>query len=363
MISIQEMCARIAIVTHEGLAGVIKKNYSKKVLYLIVLITFSAVILNIGADISAIGAVSNLLVPQISAVFFSIMFTIILALALIKFKYRRIASILKWLCLALLAYFVVPFLIKENWQKVLTSTLIPSIQFNSSFLLILVALLGTTISPYLFFWQASSEAEERRHSKKEFMVNKKVIRDMRFDVDIGMLFSNIVMFFIILTAGTVLFSAGITNITTVQQAAIALKPLAGNASYLLFALGVIGAGLLAIPVLAGSLSYIYAEILDSKEGLDMKFNQARGFYLVLLIALGIGLLINFIGISPITMLIYSAVLYGLIAPILILLILHISNNRKILDQFVNSKLSNALGIITFIVMAVAAILYLYLLLV
>ena len=183
---------------------------------------------------------------------------------------------------------------------------------------------------------------------------------MGFDVDTGIILSNIIMFFVILTAGTVLFNAGITQISTVQQAASALKPLAGNASYLLFAIGIIGSGLIAIPVLAGSLSYIYAEIRESGAGLDKKFHQARGFYLVLIIALAIGLVINFIGISPIKMLIYSAVLYGLTAPILILLILHISNNKSILGKYVNGRLSNLFGILTFIIMATVAIAYLYL---
>jgi NRAMP (natural resistance-associated macrophage protein)-like metal ion transporter len=360
MMAIQEMCARIAVVTHKGLAGVIKENYSKTILYLIILITFPAVILNIGADISAIGAVSNLLLPGVSAAIFSVIFTILLAVALIKLPYKKIASILKWLCLALLAYFIVPFLLNPNWQKVIISTLIPTISLNKEFLLILVALLGTTISPYLFFWQASSEAEHRRQRKKEMIVNKRVIRDVGFDVDIGMLFSNVVMFFIILTAGTVLFNANITQINTVAQAAAALQPLAGNESYLLFTLGVIGAGLLAIPVLAGSLSYMYAEITGSKEGLDKKFREAKGFYTVLIIALLIGLIINFIGISPIKMLIYSAVLYGLISPVLILLILHISNKKSILGSYKNGKLSNFLGIITFIVMLVVAVAFLYL---
>jgi Mn2+/Fe2+ NRAMP family transporter len=360
MMAVQEMCARIAIVTRSGLANVIKRNYSKKVLYLVVLLTFPAVILNIGADISAMGAVSNLLLPRIPSAIFSVIFTALLALILIKFSYKKIASLLKWLCLTLLAYFIVPFLVRQDWQKVIASTLIPTIVLDKTFMLILVALLGTTISPYLFFWQASSEAEGRRTSKKEFMVNKKTIKEMGFDVDTGMLFSNVIMFFIILTTGTVLFSAGITQINTVDQAASALRPLAGNASYLLFALGVIGSGLIAIPVLAGSLSYIYAEIRESEEGLNKKFHQAKGFYMVLVISLLIGLIINFLGLSPIQMLIYSAVLYGLITPVLILLILHISNSKQILGKYVNGKLSNILGIIAFIIMAAIAIAYLYL---
>ena len=360
MIAIQEMCARIGLVTNQGLAGVIKRDYPKPVLYLIILVTFPAVILNIGADISAIGAVSNLLLPQIPTTLFSVIFTVLLTVALIKFPYKRIAKILKWLCIFMLSYFIVPFLVNPNWQKIIINTLIPSIHLNTNFILIIVALFGTTISPYLFFWQASTEAEERRHSSKQLIVNKKVIRNMGIDTDVGMIFSNLIMFFIILTAGTVLFTANITQIDTVQQAASALEPLAGNASYLLFSLGIIGSGLIAIPALAGSLSYIYAEIRESDDGLDKKFHEAKGFYMVLIIALFVGLVINFVGISPIKMLIYSAVLYGLTAPVLILLILHISNNKSILGKYVNGKLSNILGILVFIIMAAVAIAYLYL---
>jgi len=359
MISIQEMCARIGVVTKQGLASVIKNNYSKPILYLIMLISFPAVIFNIGADIAAIGAVSNLLVPQVPAALFSIVFTILLVVALIEFSYKKISSILKWLCLALFSYFVVPFLIRVNWQSVIYHTVIPTISLNQSFILIIVALLGTTISPYLFFWQASSEAEVMNQPKKQIVVNKKIISNMEFDVDIGMLFSNFIMFFIILTAGTILFNAGITQINTVQQAATALKPLAGNYAYLLFSIGVIGAALIAIPVLGGSLAYMYAEIRGSGGGLDKKFHEARGFYLILIISLAIGVLLNFIGISPIKMLIYSAVLYGLTAPVLILLILHICNNKSILGKYVNGKLSNVVGIITFIIMTAAAVGFIY----
>jgi len=266
---------------------------------------------------------------------------------------------MKWLCLAFFAYFVVPFLVGQNWQYVITNLIIPTISLNKDFILILVAILGTTISPYLFFWQTSSEVEEMHHSKS-LVVNKRIISDMKIDVDMGMLFSNVIMFFIILTTGTVLFNAHITQINTVDQAALALRPLAGNAAYLLFALGVLGSAFIAIPVLAGSLSYMYAEALGSGAGLDKKFHEAKSFYMVLIISLAVGLLMNLVGLSPIKMLIYSAVLYGLIAPILILLILHICNNRSILAKYVNGRLSNALGIITFIVMAAVAVLFLYL---
>ncbi len=291
MISIQEMCARIGIVTRQGLTRVIRDNYPKPVLYAVMLISFTAVIFNIGADISAVGAVSNLLVPQIPTIAFCLAFTCLLALILVRFSYRKLSSLMKWLCLAFFAYFIVPFLVGQNWQYVITNLLIPSITLNKDFILILVAILGTTISPYLFFWQASSEVEEREHSKS-LVVNKRIMDDMEIDVDLGMLFSNVIMFFIILTTGTVLFNAHITQINTVSQAAQALRPLAGNAAYLLFALGIFGSAFIAIPVLAGSLSYMYAEALGTGVSLDRKFHEAKSFYMVLIVSLAVGLLIG-----------------------------------------------------------------------
>ena len=191
------------------------------------------------------------------------------------------------------------------------------------------------------------------------MVNKKIISEMKKDVDIGMLFSNIVMFFIILTTGTVLFNAGIHKIDTVEQAAEALKPLAGNSAYILFAAGVIGTGLLAIPVLSGSLSHIFCETFGWKEGLDNKFNEARPFYTIIAISLLLGLSLSYIGISPVKALLYSAILYGLTAPVLIAIILHICNNKKVMGQFTNSKKSNFFGIAALILMSFAAIALIY----
>ncbi len=224
----------------------------------------------------------------------------------------------------------------------------------------LVGILGTTISPYLFFWQASMEVEEMKHKKKHLLVNKKIIHDMQQDVDFGMSFSGIVMFFIILTTGTVLFNAGIHQINTVEEAALALKPLAGNFAYLLFAIGVIGTGLLAIPVLSGSLSYMITETFGWEQGLDKKFHEAKAFYIIIAISLLLGLSLNYVGISPIKALIYTAILYGITAPVLIAIILHISNNKKIMGTFTNSKSSNILGFSALLIMTAAALLLLYL---
>jgi NRAMP (natural resistance-associated macrophage protein)-like metal ion transporter len=359
MASIQEMCARIGLVTSQGLAGTLKTNYSKPVLYLMLLFSFPAIVMNIGADIAGMGAVGNLLFPSIKATYFSIGFTITLLSLIIYLPYQKIASVLKYLCLVLLVYLIVPFLYKQDWVKVLKATFIPTIRFDKDFISILVAILGTTISPYLFFWQATMEVEDKKKMKKDLVVNKRIINEMRKDVDFGMLFSNLVMFFIILTTGSVLFNGGIHQIDTVEQAAQALKPLAGNAAYLLFAVGVIGTGLLAIPVLSGSLSYIVTESFGWKEGLDKKFPKAKAFYLIIAISLILGLSLNYIGVSPIKALIYSAILYGLTAPVLIVLILHISNNKKIMGKNTNGIISNILGFAALGLMTIAGVILIY----
>ena len=359
MASIQEMCARIGLVTLSGLAGTLKKNYSRPVLYLMLVFSFPAIVMNIGADIAGMGAVGNLLFPAIKAAYFSIAFTIILLVLIIYLPYHKIAAVLKYLCMVLLVYLIVPFLYKQDWVAVLKATCIPTIQFDKDFISILVAILGTTISPYLFFWQATMEVEERKNKKTHLVVKKRAMQDMQHDVDFGMLFSNLTMFFIILTTGTVLFNGGIHRIETVEQAAQALKPLAGQAAYLLFAIGVIGTGFLAIPVLSGSLSYIITETFGWKEGLDKTFHEAKAFYVIIAISLLLGLSMNVLGISPVKALIYSAILYGLTAPVLIAIILHISNNKKILGKYTNGTTSNILGFATLVLMTAAAVILVY----
>jgi len=359
MASVQEMCARIGMVTEVGLTANLKKQYPKSILYLMAAFSFPAIILNIGADIQGMGAVANLLVPIIPTFAFSIIFTGLLIFSIVRYPYQKLAFVLKWLCLSLLLYIVIPFLVHANWTQVLKSTFIPTIHFNKNFFEILVAILGTTISPYLFFWQATMEAEDISHSRKIIIVNKRILDNMKIDVDFGMLFSNLVMFFIILTTGAVLFKAGIRQINTVGEAAKALEPLTGKLTYLLFAIGVIGTGFLAIPVLAGSLSYILAETFNWKQGLDKKFHEARGFYITLIISLIVGLSLDFLRISPIQALIYTAVLYGLTAPVMIAIIMHIGNNKKVMGKFTNSIWSNILGTITLILMSAAAIALIY----
>jgi len=371
MAAIQEMCARIGIVAGKGLTATIKEHYPKWVLYVLLFLSVPAIVFNIGADISAVGAVLHLLIPIVPIWFFSSAFVLVLIIFLIHFSYTKIASVLKFLCLSLLLYFIVPFLVHQDWANVLKQAVTPTISFSKVFFASLVAILGTTISPYLFFWQTSMSLEDHLHKyggekekkeneknekmKKVIMVHKKEITSMRWDVDIGMIFSNVVMFFIILTAGTVLYSAGIQNIQTVEEAALALIPLAGNASYFLFAIGIIGTGALAIPILAGSLSYSIAELFNWKEGLDKKFHEASHFYLVLVFSLIIGLLLPYFHVDPITALIYTAVIYGITAPVLIGIILHICNNKKIMGKYTNGRGMNILGGTVLVVMTASVV--------
>ncbi len=358
MAAIQQMCARIGIVTSHGLTGALKNNYPRPILYLMLLFSFPAIVMNIGADIAGMGAVGNLLFPSIEATYFSVLFTIILLGLIIYLPYQKIATTLKYLCIVMIVYFIVPFLYKQDLLQITKATFIPTIEFNKEFMGVLVGILGTTISPYLFFWQASMEVEEQ--NKKHLMVNKKIIHEINEDIDFGMSFSGFVMYFIILTTGTVLYNNGMHQIDTVEQAALALKPLAGDLAYLLFAVGIIGTGLIAIPVLSGSLSYIITETFGWEQGLDKKFHEAKAFYLIIAISLLLGLSLNYVGISPIQALIYTAILYGLTAPVLIAIILHISNNKIVMGKFTNSKMSNILGFASLIIMTVAAATLLYL---
>ena len=354
MAAMQGMAARIGLVTSMGLTGTLKRHYPKFILYTMVVFCIPAVVLNIGADIQSMGAVMNLLFPKVPAFLFCFFFTALLMVIIIKYSYQKVAAILKWLCLALFLYIVIPFLIHPNWSAIARHTFIPTFHFDKDFVNIIVAILGTTISPYLFFWQAIMEVEQQEHTKK-IIVNKRVLEDMRGDVNVGMFFSNLVMFFVILTAGTVLFDAGVKKIDTVEQAAQALKPVAGNLSYLLFAVGVIGTGLLAIPVLTGCISYILAEIFSVSKGLDKKFYEAKYFYIIIIVSLVAGLCMQFLGITAVQALFYTAILYGLTAPVMIAIILHIGNNKKIMGKNTNSPLSNFLGFLTLILMTAAAI--------
>lgn len=360
MSSIQEMCGRIGLVTDKGIAAVIKEHYPKWVLYLVTILTVPASILNIGADFAGMGAAANLLVPNVSRGVFILIFAIGILLVLIFFSYKYLESTLKWLALVLLVYLIVPFLVKQDWGFLLYSTFIPHFEFTKEFVALFVALLGTTISPYLFFWEASMESERREleiFEKKLQPSDKKSmdseIQVMRNDNNLGMFFANLVMYFVILTSASILFRNGVTNIASVEDAASALRPLAGDGAYLLFAIGVIGTGFLAIPVLAGACAYLLAEVFEWKKGMNSKFVEAKGFYGVIIVSVLVGVGLNILKIDPIQALISTAVIYGVVSPILIAIIIHICNNKAIMGDYTNKKFGNITGLCCLGVMILA----------
>lgn len=365
VIVIQEMCGRIGLVTGRGLAGVIRKHYSKKLLVFIVTLLVAANAINIGADLGAMAAALQLLVP----LSFPVLIILITALTLfleVFVSYRVYVKYLKYFALTLVAYFGVAFFITIDWTQVARYLVQPSIVFSRDYLFNIVALLGTTISPYLFFWQAGEEVEELVAQNKltDFGQGKPKVRaaditEMRHDTVRGMIFSNLVAIFIMIAAAATLLPAGITQVDTAAQAAEALAPVAGPWARLLFTIGIIGVGLLAVPVLAGSASYAVSEAVQWKEGLFKKFSQAHGFYGVITVATLFGLLINFTDIPPFRVLYYTAVLNGAAAPVLMVLILFISNNKKIMGKQVNSRTANVLGWLITLVMGAASLALLY----
>jgi len=358
MAGIQEMCARIGLVSGHGLAGNMKRYYPKWVLYGLVGIMCIASTINIGADIGGMAAALTMLIP-LPVFLWAILSGFGITLLIIKLPYHTIARYLKYAVLALFAYFFVPFIVKTDWTGAILYTLVPQISLNKKDIALLVGVLGTTISPYLFFWQANVEIEDKMdHAKKtltRWLVTKHEMRLMQEDVTLGMVFSNIVMWFIIVTTATVLNRNGITDIETAAQAADALRPFAGEFARILFAVGIVGAGMLAIPVLAGSASYAVSEIFGWEEGLNKKFHEARAFYAVIAVATGLGMLINLLGLNPMKMLLYAAIINGIAAPPLIALIMHMGNNKQIMKGRTNGVVSNILGGLAFVVMAGAAI--------
>ena len=348
MAIVQEMCARIGLVTGRGLAGNIRRHFSRRVLYISTLLLFAANAFNIGADIGAMASATQLVLPKLSFTVLVIGFTLVMMGLQIFTPYVRYARYLKYLALVLLAYILSAILAHPQWSDVLRHTVVPSLKLGQDQLLLICAILGTTISPYLFFWQTSQEVEEeiavgQTTIKSRMGSDASAIKKMRIDVWSGMLLSNLVMFFIIAACGSVLFSHGITNITTAAQAAQALRPFAGNATYYLFAIGIVGTGLLAIPVLAGSSSYAISEALGRRQGLNNKLKDAYTFYGVIIISMLIGLGINFLGINPIKALIYSAVANGIVAPVVLTLILLLASDKKIMGEWVNGRFVKLIG--------------------
>ncbi|OGF20028.1 iron transporter [Candidatus Falkowbacteria bacterium RIFCSPLOWO2_02_FULL_45_15] len=365
MSAIQEMCGRIGLVTGRGLAGVIRAHYHRSILYVAVSLLLIANTVNIGADLGAMASAAQLLLNWPFASWLIVMIALTLLLEVFV-SYRVYAKYLKYLTLALFAYVAAFFMVRQDWRAIVLATFIPKFSLSSDYLMNIVAILGTTISPYLFFWQASEEVEEEvtKHKIRAMgsgipRVTRRDISALRSDTAIGMLWSQIIAFFIIATTGSTLYLAGMNNITTATEAAEALRPLAGNFTFLLFALGIVGTGLLAVPVLAGSASYAIAESFGWREGLYRKFAQAHGFYGVITVATLVGLLINFIGLQPFQILYYTAVLNGMIAPPLMVLILLIAGNKKIMGKYINSRRSKALGWIITVLMGAASLALLY----
>lgn len=357
--TVQEMCARIALVTGRGLASNIKRAYSKKILYVCTILLFFANTLNIGADLGAMAKAVQLIIPNTSFIFLVVFVGIAGLFLEVLVPYRKYSKYLKWLVLAVFSYIITGLIINMNWSLLLHDGFIPQITFSKAQILLITGILGTTISPYLFFWQTSQEIEEEISKGQKTIQSRKgtnhaEIKEMRTDIWIGMFLSNLVMFFIIAVCSSTLFANGITNIETAADAAKALRPLAGQWAFLLFAIGIIGTGLLAIPVLAGSAAYAISESFGWKEGLYRKFKTAHAFYGIIAISIIIGILINFAGIDPIKALLYSAIANGIVAPVILVFIVRISGNKKIMGEFKNSLLKNIVGWFATIIMGVAA---------
>src|ERR1700761_5030865 len=364
MTAVQEACARIGLVTGKGIAAIVKEHYSKPVLYAVVGLVVIANTINIGADIGAMASAAQLLVP-VPFVVLTLLFTAIILVLEIFTNYKVYSRILKWLALPLLAYPITVFIVHQPWLTVLKATVVPHFEFSFGFLFIIIGVLGTTISPYMFFWEASQEVEDQKekhptHTGKP-VVSRNIIHRMRLDNNTGMIISEFTTWCILLVGATVLHQSGVKDVNTAADAAKALEPLvhsfrhAGFLAKLIFSIGIIGLGMLAVPVLSGSAAYAVSEAFDWNASLNLKLKRAHGFYGVITIATIIGLIINFVGIDPVKALVYAAVLNGVAAVPLLFLILRIAASEKIMGQFKSRWLSTGLLWITFVVMGAAAI--------
>jgi len=360
MATVQEMCARIGLVSGQGLAANIRRHYPAGALYAATALLFFANTLNIAADLGAMAAATRLLLPSIGAEVLVIFFALISLLLQIFTTYAHYAKYLKYLALALLSYAVVAFSVGLNWSDVLYHTVIPSIVFSKEQLFLVCAILGTTISPYLFFWQTSQEVEERilkgekTVEERKEQVNSQSVKRMRTDVWSGMAFSNLITFFIIAACAGTLFANGITNIITADQAALALKPF-GEFAFLLFAIGIVGVGLLAVPVLAGSTAYALAESFGWNYGLYRKLNQAYAFYGVIIVSMCIGIVANFVHLDPIQALIYAAVANGIVAPIILFFVVRLSSDTQVMGEYANKPFVSLMGWVTIGFMSISGI--------
>ena len=346
----QEACARLALVTGKGLAAIIRERMPRWVLVIAVLLVAIANTVNIAADLASMTAALRLIVP-VDQVIGVVVFALSMALVEIVVPYHRYARVLRWLCLSLLAYVAVMFVAKVDWGQVAVNTLVPNFDFSKATLALMIALAGTTISPYLFFWQAAEEVEELGEHRGR--LTKMQVRAMRGDVFAGMLTGVFIMFSIMVTAGATLHQAGITKIASAEDAAMALRPLAGDFAGLLFLLGILGVGLLSVPVLAGSTAYAVAETFGWRESLERKPLEARSFYAVILTSMILALLLNLIGIEPMQFLFLAAVLNGLSAPILMVIVFVLARDKKLLGGWASGRLSQV--ILGFAILAMVAL--------
>lgn len=363
MIAVQLMCARVGIVSKSGLATALREHYSRSLLWFACILLVIANTLNIAADLGGMAASAGLLTGIPRVILVPAFAALILAL-LVFASYESMAHVLKWFALALFAYVIAAFLAHPSILGVLKGTFLPSMQWDRNYLLTFVAILGTTISPYLFFWQASQVAEQEQHIRARFPTRRRrgqlrrtgrELKDAAVDTESGMFVSQVIMFFIVLTAGATLHKAGITDVQTADQAALALKPLAGPLAYWLFALGIVGTGMLGVPVLAGSAAYAIAEAGAFKGGMDEKPDGARMFYGVMAVAMIMGTVLALTKLNAMKMLVWTAVMNGVLAPPLIVIILMVCNNEAVMGKYKNGWLLNVLGWIAAALMSAAAV--------
>lgn len=365
MIAVQEMSARIGRVSGKGLTGNIKKYYPKWILYTVAGLIVLVNTINIGSDMAAMADSIAIITPfpeKITAIFL----TIVILVMMVVLPYQRIFSVFKWLALSLLSYILATAWINIEWLKVFYHLFLPTIIPTKDFFITMAAFFGTTIAPYLFFWQANQEVEERMIEQckpgricRLKPVTEDELNKLRLDTRIGMTFSNVITFFIIIITNATLFRAGITNVESLKEAAEALKPLAGDYAHALFTLGILSSGFLAIPILAGSAGYVIAEIFGWNQGLNKTFEKAKEFYGVIIASTLIGLLIPLLGIDPVKALFYTSILYGIISPVVIAVIIHMANNKKIMGDHINGSTMNFVGVATLIVMTFVAIIAIY----
>ncbi len=359
MLGVQMMCARLGMVTGRGLAAVIRRRYSRPVLWFACTLLTVANVINIGADLGGMGDATHMVAGG-NVIVWTVMYGIVILALLFLTSYRQIARIFKWLTLVLFAYVITAFLARPDWSVVLRATLVPDIRWSRDYLAVLVGILGTSISPYLFFWQSAQEVEEERSLGRTSVGQRKgatdeELRNSRNDVATGMFFSNFVMYFIILTTAATLHAHGVTQIETARQAAEALRPLAGNGAYWLFTLGLIGTGMLGVPVLAGSSAYAISEAMAWRASLDSKPRMAPKFYAVLVVAMVLGLCLVSAGVDAVKMLFWSAVANGVLAPPLIVLVVLLTSDRSVMGDRVNPRWLLGLGWAAAAVMSAAAV--------